>query len=237
MADSSPQKPEMDGATAVTGWRRSLVIGLQKGVYFLAVHWYALFMLFVLFFFVGAFFAPALMASGSSDTGQMLYRFYAPHNHQLPERSYFLFGTEAPFATYAIGTLIANGANPDNLPHFLGNATLGYKTALNHRMIAIFVGVLVSGFIWRLRPGQPRISLVGLLLTALPLIVDAFSHAMSENGSGFRSGSDLIGSLNWWLRALTGLLFGWGLVWYFLPRFADYFARVRARLQPRFGSN
>lgn len=245
MTPSSHQNPK----PPITGWRRSLVLGLQKLVYWLARYWYFLFMAAAIVFLMLGFLAPALLAEGYEEAGTAVYRFLTPHNHQLPQRSYFLFGESAFFRGYSLEQLIAFGADPQQLQAFTGNARIGYKTALNHRMIAIFVGMVMGGLVWGWRRGRPCLSQFAFLLFTLPLLLDGFSHMASEAGSGFRGSNawlaaltggmgtavfysgDTIGSFNWWLRNLTGLLFGLGLAWFTFPRFANYFAGVRNQLE------
>lgn len=235
-------------ATAVTGWRRAFALFLQKLVYWLATYWYGLFMSAAIVFLVLGFLAPALLAEGYEAAGTAVYRFLALNNHQLPERSYFIFGENGPIRSYSLAQVLAFGADPANQQAFTGNAQIGYKTALNQRMIAIFAGMIAGGFVWGLRR-RPRLSLFQFLLLLLPLLVDGFSHMASEGGSGFRetnawlswvgAGTAVfytgatIGTLNWWLRTLTGLLFGMGLVWFAFPRFADYFQSIRRQLKRR----
>ena len=195
--------------------------------------------------------ASSVLSAGWPEGGQALYRFLAPHNHQLPQRSYFLFG---PKISYSLEEVLAFGADPQNLEAFIGNAGIGFKTALNHRMMAIFAAILLGGMGWGLAGGRPRWGLVGLLLLSLPLLADGFSHMISErNGFGFREtnawavwltggafspqfyqGSG-VGSLNWALRTLTGFLFGLGLVWFLYSYLSGRFAVIRARLEARYG--
>jgi hypothetical protein len=54
-------------------------------------------------------------------------------------------------------------------------------------------------------------------------------NAFSET---FYSGTTA-GSLNWWLRTITGTLFGLGITWYLFTRFDRYFNNVQQKLEPR----
>jgi len=250
---NSPKKrsPKNEKNMAVTGWQRTVVIFLQKGVYYLTKYWYSFFMAAgSLFLFLG-FLAPALQAEGYEGAATAVYRFLALNNHQLPQRSYFLFGEADLIDAYSLEELLIEGADPANLQAFIGNGTIGYKTGLNHRMIAIFVGIVVGGLIWGIRKGRPRLSIIQFVLLTLPLLIDGFSHMASETGSGFRGANSWLvrltdgtftavfyegsipGSFNWWLRTLTGLLFGLSLVWFLFPRFSDFFKKRRSELAPR----
>lgn len=246
MSQEANQRP------AVTGRARGLVIFLQKAILLLARHWFILANLLALVILGLGFLAPAFMASGQPETGRAIYRFLAPHNHQLPQRSYFLFSQAGSVQTYPIEQLLTQGANPNSMETFLGNPEIGYKMALNHRMTAIFVGILAGGIAWGLARGRPRLSLIWFLVMTFPLLLDAFSHITSESsGQGFRASNDwavtltgglfpatfytsaTIGSLNWLLRTLTGLVFGLGLAWFLYTYLSTRFMAIRRHLEPK----
>jgi uncharacterized membrane protein len=236
-----------------TGYIRTLVILLQKGVLLLARYWFLAATLLALVILTLGFLAPAFMSMGRPGAGQAMYRFLAPHNHQLPQRSYFLFGQQAAITTYSLEEIIGFGADPQNLQAFVGNPEIGFKTALNHRMIAIFVAILLGGLGWGLAGERPRLGFVELLLLSLPLLIDGFSHMLSESsGLAFRDTNQwavwltgglfspefyrgsTAGTLNWLLRTLTGLLFGLGLVWFLYTYLSDKFWAIRTKLEARY---
>lgn len=251
MPPSDKNSANDERKTAVTGWQRSAAIFLQKCVYWLTKFWYPLFMAAAGLFLLLGFLAPALQAEGYDAAATAVYRFLAVNNHQLPQRSYFLFADDGLIQAYSLEEILAFGADAANLQAFKGSTDIGYKTGLNHRMIAIFVGMISGGLIWGIRKGKPRLSIMQFSLLTLPLLLDGFSHMVSEGGSGFRSSNEwfvglsggvftavfytgtIPGSLNWWLRTLTGLLFGLGLVWFLFPRFSDFFKKQRSQLEPR----
>jgi len=256
MANVDPNNDKLiitdDDRLVATGKVRDTVIILQKSILYLTRYWFlAANLLAVLILGVG-FLAPALMSEGYTTAGQTAYRLLAPHNHQLPQRSYFLFGQTGTLQTYSKAQLIEWGADPNNMESFVGNSQIGFKTGLNHRMIAIFLAILLGGLIWGLAGERPRLSFYGLLLLALPMLADAISHMISENGgTGFRESNiwavnltnslfpdsfyrgTTLGTLNWWLRTLTGGLFGLGLVWFLYSYLAAKFKPVRAKLEPK----
>jgi uncharacterized membrane protein len=232
--------------------RIRLILFIQKSIYYLAKYWFPLFLAAPAVILALGFLAPALMAQGNGDGATAVYRFLALDNHQMPDRSYFLFGQSGGIQTYMPETLIANGADPQEWEAFIGNDGLGYKTGLNHRMVAIFVGLVVGGFAWGLSKRKPQLSLLIVLLFTLPILIDGFSHVISEAGAvdvratnewaatltnrafseEFYQG-DMFGSLNYWLRTGTGLLFGFGTVLFLFNRFGLYFRDVRQKLEPR----
>ena len=242
----------MNQQPTVRGTPRTVVLTLQRFILLLARYWFLIAMLLTGAILASGFLAPAFMAEGQPQAGEAIYRFLAPHNHQLPQRSYFLFGRTGGVQTYSLEELLAFGANPRNLQNFVGSAEIGYKTALNHRMIAIFTGIFIGGMMWVLTGQRLRLSFIWFLPFALPLIFDGLSHMVSENsGEGFRqsntwavtlTGGGLpasfysgttFGTLNWLLRTVTGLLFGLGLAWFLFPYLARRFMSIRLRLEPR----
>jgi uncharacterized membrane protein len=239
-------------SNATPAWLRHLVLGLQTGIWWLAHFWLPVALLLAATLLMLAFLAPALQAEGYTQAAQTVYRWLAPHDHQLPHRSYYLFGQQGWLRSYSLDEVQARGANPDNLRAFTGDATIGYKMALNHRMVAIFVGILLGGMGWAFAGQRPKIGVGWFLLMAAPMLIDGFSHMQSDlSGSGarqinqwvvwlsgnafstgFYQGSN-IGTLNWGLRTFTGLLFGVGLVWFLFTYLSVRFALIRARLGPR----
>ncbi len=226
-----------------------VIIGLQTGIYWLAVYWLPVALLVPLTIFMLALLAPALLAVGQTGAAQTVYGWLAPHDHQLPQRSYFLFGATGPINSYSLEQVLAWGAAPDNLRAFVGDAQIGFKMGLNQRMTAIFLASLLAGIVWISRGGRPKVGPAGLVITMLPLLVDGFSHLLSETGgAGFRAGNawavaltggtfgpefyagSTVGSLNWLLRTVTGLLFGLGFTWFLLTFLEARFTAIRAQL-------
>ena len=232
---------------------RLMVLGLQKAIFYLAQSWYALAMLIFLGIWSAAWLAPLSIFLGYTDVGQSLYAYLAPHDHQLPQRSYFLFGEEQFIQSYNETSLIALGADPLAWRHFIGNAETGYKTAMNFRMMAIFSGLLLGGGLWPWL--RHRLNLVYISLFLLPMLIDAISHRQSELGSGFREGNiwaqrlsfqlfsdnfyqgTQIASLNWFLRTGTGFLFGFAVVMLLFTYLDKNFEQIKRQLRQRWGLN
>jgi uncharacterized membrane protein len=229
---------------------------MQQGIGWLARHWLALANLLAAAILLLAFLAPALMAAHQPEAAQRVYGWLAPHDHQLPQRSYFLFGADGGVRSYSLEQVMAAGAEPGRLRLFVGNDELGYKMALNQRMTAIFGGIVGGGLLWTLAGRRPRLGALWFILALLPLLSDGFSHMASEGSTGFRDTNawamplighafppefytgTTIGTLNWWLRTLTGLLFGVAFVW-FLYTYLDIrftaFAQKLAHRNRRLG--
>ena len=75
-------------------------------VIWIARHWLALFNSVVALYLFLPILAPALASAGLTTPASLLYSAYSFTCHQLPERSYFLFG-EKPL--YSLSALEAGG--------------------------------------------------------------------------------------------------------------------------------
>ena len=234
------------------GTSRTVVIFLQKLIWLLSQKWLWLAnMVSGIILFLG-FLAPIFMSFGLTDAGQSVYDFLAPHNHQLPQRSYFLFGESQLITSYSLEQILAAGADIGRLQDFVGNPEMGFKMALNHRMTAIFVAIFFGGVAWGLAGRRPRLGPLWFIVLLLPLLIDGFSHLISENsGQGFRESNTwavqltgnafpdkfyretTIGSLNWLLRTITGILFGLGFVWFLFTYLSIRFQAIQLQLEPK----
>ena len=96
----------------------------------------------------------------------------------------------------------------------------GHQVAFCHRCASLYGGVaalgLLFGLLRRHVPPAP-LWLGGALL--LPIVLDGGSHLIADVlGGGLRPGGDAIGTLNFWLRMLTGALAALGLAITVFPR-------------------
>jgi len=196
--------------------------------------------------------APLLMVLGLEGPAWVLYRFYALNCHQLPQRSYFLFGPHG-VDTYPLEQILAWGADPGYLRGFVGNVEVGFKMAMAQRNTAIYAVVFLTGLAYALlRHRMQALPWKWYLILIAPMFFDGMSHVVSEvTGLGFRDtnawavwltggvfGSAFytgtgIGSLNWLLRTLTGALFGLASVWLGYPLLEAGLADNRRQLEAR----
>ena len=200
-------------------------------------HW-PLIVSLALALFVGLpWLAPILMARGYQGPAQLIYFAYGLTCHQLPERSYFLFGAKAMYSLHEIQAVWPS----DNIllrRQFVGTPEMGYKVAFSDRMVSMYTAMLVGVLLYGLlRHRLPRLSWrVFLAMGVLPMFLDGFSHLVNDVTEwGFRDtnawfatltshqlaasfyAGDALGSLNWWLRLVTGVLFGLTTVWFIFP--------------------
>jgi uncharacterized membrane protein len=214
--------------------------------------WFSHHWLLIACFFLGLyvglpFLAPVFMQLGWETPAKAIYFIYSFQCHQLPQRSFFLFGAKLTYSLSEIQNAWQNTADPIVLRQFIGNPELGWKVAWSDRMVAMFTSLLVLALVWRplarrLRP----LPWWGLLLFLLPMAVDGTSHLISDFfgiGQGFRDSNAWLGSLtnhafpasfyagdawgsfNSLMRLFTGVVFGIGLVWFVFPYLEDAFSR------------
>jgi len=189
------------------------------------------------------FLAPVFMHIGWKGLGNAIYFIYSFLCHQLPERSFFLFG---PKLTYSLAEIGATGQDTSNmlvLRHFIGNVAMGWKVAWSDRMVSMFLSLWAFGLLWwPFRKHLPKLPLWALILFLLPMAVDGGTHFLSDIsgiGLGFRDtnlwlatlsqnifrpefyAGDAWGSFNSLMRLLTGVLFGLGIAWFAFPYLDD----------------
>jgi uncharacterized membrane protein len=185
------------------------------------------------------FLAPVFMEIGWSLPGKAIYFIYSFLCHQLPERSFFLFGPQLTYSLAEIQAAWQNTTNPLILRQFAGSPEMGWKVAWSDRMVSMFTSVWVFGLLWwPLRRRLPSLPWWGLLLFLFPMALDGTTHLISDIagiGRGFRDtnpwlvaltpnvfpagfyAGDAWGSFNSLMRLLSGILFGVGVVWSGFP--------------------
>ena len=185
------------------------------------------------------FLAPVFMHWGWERPAKVIYTIYSFFCHQLPERSYFFFGPQITYSLKAIQAAWANTYDPLVLRKFIGTAEMGWKVAWSDRMISFYGGTWLTALLWvPFRHQKKRLPWWGFLALLLPIAVDGGTHFLSDLagiGQGFRFtnlwlakltdfafspnfyAGDALGSFNSWMRIITGLLAGLGLVWFAFP--------------------
>lgn len=215
---------------------------LSKRINFQLSRYWLFFISLLLVIFIGLpWLAPLFMQIGWVAPAKAIYFFYSLQCHQMPQRSFFLFGQRTMYNLPDIQAVWQNSSNPLILRQFVGNTVMGWKVAWSDRMVYMYTSVFLMGLIyWPLRRRIKPLPWWGLLLFLLPMGLDGISHMLSDIsggiGGGFRYhnswlavltrnvfpatfyGGDALGSFNSWMRLLSGLFFGIGLVWFVYPR-------------------
>ena len=205
----------------------------------LAQHWFEMFLAIYGLWVLLPVLPPVLMHIGWTGIGRGLYFFYSYFCHQLPERSLFLLGQKTMYSLKEIQAAWQNTVDPLTLRKFLGNETMGWKIAWSDRMISFYTSVWL--FAWILVPFKQKVKPLpwwGFILSLLPITIDGSTHMLSDLagiGQGFRDSNqwlaaltnnalsasfytgDALGSFNSWMRLITGLLAGLGIVWFVFP--------------------
>lgn len=235
---------------------RSRASYFPRVFYWFCRHWMLVFTL-ILAIFVGVpWLAPLFMEAGWTGAANAIYLIYSALCHQLPQRSFFLFGEQLMLPLDAVRTLGKDSANPLILRQFIGSADVGWKVAWSDRMVFMYAALFLFGIaFWPLRRHLTPLSWKNFLLFLLPMFLDGFTHMLSDLfggiGSGFRDSNDWLasltrnsfpitfyagdglGSFNSWMRLITGILFGLGVVWFAYPRLHSAFGRSATQIEPR----
>jgi len=93
-----PAEPgEGPARPAVSGFTRELVIAIDKLIYHFARHWTLVMGLFLGLYAGLPVLAPFLLANGVTGPANLLYLAYRFTCHQLPSRSFFVFGQQVAY--------------------------------------------------------------------------------------------------------------------------------------------
>lgn len=205
-----------------------------------ALRWYALFLGISGLWVLLPWLAPVLMHARLDGPARVIYAFYSVQCHQLPERSFFLFGPQPMVSLSQVRLAWRDTLDPLILRQFVGTPSTGYKVAWSDRMVSMYTSIPIAAAIWLpFRRRIRRLPMWAFVLLTLPIVIDGGTHMLSDLsgiGQGFRytnlwlselTGAilptsfyvgDALGSFNSWMRLLTGLVFGVAAVWAVLPR-------------------
>ena len=209
---------------------------------------------FVFGLYVGLpFLAPVFMQIDWQIPGKAIYLIYSFLCHQLPQRSFFLFGPQTMYSLNEVQANLADTTNPLVLRQFIGTPDMGWKVAWSDRMVSMYGSILVVAWLWwLLRQRIKRLPLWGFFLLLLPMAIDGSSHMVSDLagfGQGFRYSNtwlaeltrygltssfyvgNALGSFNSWMRLITGLLFGLAIVWLGFPFLEKFFTETHRTIK------
>ncbi len=204
-------------------------------------HWFLLTILIIAVYVGLPWLAPLFMELVWTKAGNAIYLIYMTQCHQMPQRSFFLFGDNPMYSLAEVQSVWKNSTNPLILRQFTGNSEMGWKVAWSDRMVYMYTSVILWGIIFfypRRRKLRP-LPWWGFLLLLLPMAIDGGAHFVSDIiggiGGGFRDSNlwlaaltnnafpatfyagDVLGSFNSWMRLITGILFALGVVWLIFP--------------------
>lgn len=253
--EASERKTVQKGAPGTAD--AATAVRLNRAVHWLSRHWLLAFLAVWGLFNLLPWLAPLFMKAGWEAGARPIYALYTLFCHQLPQRSFFLFGGQPMYELSEVQAVWQKTADPLVLRRFIGSPEMGWKVAWSDRMVSLYTGIFLWAAVlgvWRRR--LPRLPLWGLVLMALPLVVDGGTHMISDIlggiGGGFRYDNawlasvtnnifaagfyagDSLGSFNSWMRLITGLLFSFGAVWYALPGIDRAFSVTQREIEAKF---
>ena len=243
-------------ASAPTTARRPLALALNRAAYRVCRHWLAAVILAGGVFVALPWLAPVFMKLGWNAAGRDVYTVYSFVCHQLPQRSFFLFGPKPMVTVEEALRAGAGSREPFSLRQFVGTPELGYKVGWSDRMVSMYTSIPLAALAWgALRKRLWPLPIWGFVLLTLPIVLDGGSHTVSDLagiGMGFRDSNlwlsqltggglptwfyagDALGSFNSWMRLITGALFGVGLVWFAFPMVGEAFADLAKDFEAKF---
>lgn len=191
--------PPPSGKKPVSGRQRTIVLGVDKAVYWFSRHWLAVFNTLAALYVGLPILAPMLMAAGATRPAQAIYTLYSPMCHQMASRSLFLLGEQYAYPRAIAGSdLRPIDDYLDGLPEFanvsaenwiaftlaarqfLGNEEMGYKMALCARDIGIYGFVLLGGLLYgllRRRMNVKALPFIAFVIIGMgPIGLDGFSQ-------------------------------------------------------------
>jgi len=193
------------------GWEYRIAAIASALVLGIARHWLALFNMAWGMYVILPMLAPMFMQLGLILPARAIYGLYSFLCHQIPDHSYFLFGPIfAPQGPELEAAGMAAGGNLLLQRKFIGNSEIGYKVALCQRDLAIYSSVFVSGIVYSFIRGRIKpLSFKLYILFVLPMAIDGITQMVGLRMS------------NWWLRGITGALFGAASIWLAYPYVDD----------------
>lgn len=225
--DEAQRRMAARAEPTITTAQRERAARLNRGVYWLARHWVGIFNVAIALYVGGAILAPVLMHLGLPRLASALYAFYGPFCHQYPFRSWFLFGDAVIHPLHEPVSILQMNA----LTKVVGNAEMGYKMALCQRDIALYAAMVGGGMVYgiaRRRFEIPALPLwlyftFGILPIALDGGIQWISYALWEFVPGLLAQPFETVPV---MRALTGSLFGLGVIGVGYPYINEYFEDV-----------
>lgn len=228
----------------------------NRGTYWLACHWMLAVSILIGLYVGLPFLAPVFMNWGLEFPARAIYGIYSFLCHQLPQRSYFIFGQQFTYSLSEIQPVWPDIANMRILRQFIGTPAMGWKVAWSDRMVSMYTSILIFGLLWYpFRRHLRAMRWQGWIVLLLPMVLDGFTHMASDLaglGQGFRDtnawlaaltnsalpatfyAGEAWGSFNSIMRLVTGGLFGIGVVWFGFPYLDEYFEDFKLRIQEKF---
>lgn len=185
-------------------WTRRITRWLTLLLHWVSAHWLLLANLAVGCSYIGLpVLAPVLMHAGQERAANLIYLLYRPLCHQLPERSFFLYGERWVYSYQELSQRLAGGIVP---PRYTGAEGIGFKIAVCQRDVATYAIMLLAGVLYAAVRGRFRpLSIKQFGLMIVPIAIDGLGQLFG------------LWESTWWSRVVTGGLFGLACVWLSYP--------------------
>jgi uncharacterized membrane protein len=229
--------------------QRRIVVFLDRRIFWLSKHWLAVLNILALLYVGLPILSPVLLHWGFERAGGLIQTIYRPPIcHQLPQRSWFLFGQKL---SYRLPELMNYFNIAPHAKQWLdveavyslvryGNPDLGYKIALCQRDVAIYGTILVAGLVFSLLRRRWKVHplpwWIYIAFGIVPIAMDGGYQWLTYTLEILLPNSPLpVHETVPLLRTLTGLLFGLATVWLAYPHIQDAMDDFRSTLHKRFG--
>jgi uncharacterized membrane protein len=164
---------------AVSGRTRDLVVLMDRLIYRFARHWVLAIGLLLGLYTGLPFLAPVLMAGGYTRPANLIYSAYRFACHQLPSRSYFIFGQQMAFChrdtaiyTSLVLAIIVFGLVGQRLKPLPWQAYLAFLVPMGVDGVTQLFGLRTST--WQLRTLTGALFGIGSAWLILPYLEEAF---------------------------------------------------------------
>jgi len=156
--------------------------------------------------------APVLAHAGHQRAANLIHLVFRPLCHQLPERSFFLYGRQWVYSYAELSQMLGEMVPP----RYQGGPGIGFKVAICQRCVAIYLTMLAVGllFAW-IRGRLKALSVKQFGITLVPMTIDGLGQLFG------------LWTSTWWSRLFTGGLFGLGCLWLTYPHLERGMSEVR----------
>jgi hypothetical protein len=243
-------------SVTISARENSLAVSANRVVLGICRHWLLIFSVIAGLYAGLPWLAPVFMKFGWVNAGNSIYMLYSTQCHQLPQRSFFLFGEKGMYSLSEVQAIFRNTNDPGILRQFIGNQQMGWKVAWSDRMVSMYSIIFFGGLqYWPVRKKLRPLPIWIYALLTLPLLIDGSTHMISDMagiGHGFRDGNlwlaaltanifptwfyagDGFGSFNSWMRLISGVFFGIGSIWLVYPHLEQAFAEIAHKIEAKF---
>jgi uncharacterized membrane protein len=171
--------------------QESLIIRIDRHIYRFSRHWLLAFNIVALFLATMPFIIPFIASQGYTGVASWLHTTFGLMCHQMPERSFTLFGEQMALCHRMTSIYVAS---------FIGGVTYAAVRdrlpPLSFKMLLLFsVPMAIDGFtqlfglresVWELRMATGSLFAIGVMWFALPRLEEGFRDIRSVVETRFR---------------------------------------------------